>query len=261
MSVKIFLSTVSDEFHAYRDQLRSDLTRPNVEVKVQEDFIDLGGDTLEKLDVYIEHCDAVVHLVGDMTGSDPGEHASGALRAKYRDLTEKLPPLGEAIFAGAPENATSDEAQPVSGRVRDRGKGGCERMLLSNSVSQLSRRAGSGPKASQFVRSGIARPRRRQWPHGRRRIAITALRSGASWRPRRSLRPPAACSRFRARAEYEVRNDEKGRGPAPRPSSLPRAQSDREVPPRSCRAMPATRNPQSSRPRQTRDRSQRGHGP
>ena len=38
MSAKIFLSTVSDEFCAYRDQLRSDLTRHNVEVKVQEDF-------------------------------------------------------------------------------------------------------------------------------------------------------------------------------------------------------------------------------
>ena len=38
MSAKIFLSTVSDEFRAYRDQLRSDLTRHNVEVKVQEDF-------------------------------------------------------------------------------------------------------------------------------------------------------------------------------------------------------------------------------
>ena len=83
--IPIFLSTVSDEFRAYRDQLRADLTRHNVEVKVQEDFKDLGGDTLDKLDVYIAHCDAVVHLVGDMTGSAPGERAS-ALLAKYPDL-------------------------------------------------------------------------------------------------------------------------------------------------------------------------------
>jgi hypothetical protein len=55
MSVRVFLSTVSDEFRAYRDQLRADLTRHNVEVKVQEDFKDLGGDTL---DVYAAHCDA-----------------------------------------------------------------------------------------------------------------------------------------------------------------------------------------------------------
>jgi hypothetical protein len=68
MLISLFLSMVSDEFRAYRDQLRSDLTRHNVEVKVQEDFRDLGGETLDKLDVYIAHCNAVVHLVGDMTG-------------------------------------------------------------------------------------------------------------------------------------------------------------------------------------------------
>jgi hypothetical protein len=69
MTVRIFLSTVSDEFRDYRDQLRRDLTRHNVEVKVQEDFKDLGTVTLDKLDAYIAHCDAVVHLVGDMTGT------------------------------------------------------------------------------------------------------------------------------------------------------------------------------------------------
>jgi tetratricopeptide (TPR) repeat protein len=110
MSVKIFLSTVSDEFRAYRDQLRSDLTRHNVEVKVQEDFIDLGHDTLDKLDVYIEHCDAVVHLAGNMTGSDPGERALGALRAKYPKLADKLPPLGEALRNGSGVSYTQWEA-------------------------------------------------------------------------------------------------------------------------------------------------------
>ena len=110
MSAKIFLSTVSDEFRAYRDQLRSDLTRHNVEVKVQEDFKDLGGDTLDKLDVYIAHCDAVVHLAGDMTGSAPGEHALGALRAKYPDLAGKLPPLGEALRNGSGVSYTQWEA-------------------------------------------------------------------------------------------------------------------------------------------------------
>jgi hypothetical protein len=44
--VWLFLSTASDEFRAYRDQLRGDLTRRNVEVKVQEDFKDLAGVTL-----------------------------------------------------------------------------------------------------------------------------------------------------------------------------------------------------------------------
>jgi hypothetical protein len=50
MAVQLFLSCVSDEFRGYRDALRSALTRPNVEVKIQEDFKALGGDALIKLE-------------------------------------------------------------------------------------------------------------------------------------------------------------------------------------------------------------------
>ena len=71
MAVQLFLSCVSDEFGPYRDALRGALTRPNVEVKIQEDFKALGGDTLMKLEAYIKRCEAVVHIVGDMTGSPP----------------------------------------------------------------------------------------------------------------------------------------------------------------------------------------------
>src|SRR5215472_14742542 len=110
MSVKIFLSTVSDEFRRYRDVLRSDLTRHNVEVKVQEDFKDLGGETLDKLDVYIAHCDAVVHLVGDTTGAYPGERGLSALLAKYPDLPAKLPPLTEVLKDAAGVSYTQWEA-------------------------------------------------------------------------------------------------------------------------------------------------------
>jgi hypothetical protein len=42
-TIRVFLSAVSDEFRAYRDLLGSDLTRQNVEVKVQEDFKDLAA--------------------------------------------------------------------------------------------------------------------------------------------------------------------------------------------------------------------------
>ena len=110
MSVKIFLSAVSDEFRRYRDLLRTDLTRHNVEVKVQEDFKDLGGETLDKLDVYIAHCDVVVHLVGDMTGSYPRERGLSALLAKYPDLPTKLPPLGTALKARGGVSYTQWEA-------------------------------------------------------------------------------------------------------------------------------------------------------
>jgi hypothetical protein len=69
MSISVFLSTVTDEFGAYRVKLEGDLTRHDVAVKVQERFKDLGGDTLDKLDGYVAHCDAVVHLVGEMCGA------------------------------------------------------------------------------------------------------------------------------------------------------------------------------------------------
>ncbi|MGB7977279.1 MAG: hypothetical protein WCF81_23685 [Roseiarcus sp.] len=93
MSVQIFLSAVSDEFRDYREQLRHDLTRPDVEVKVQEDFIDLGSVTLDKLDVYIDACDAVVHLVGDMTGAAANAASTTAISGKYVNLIDKLTPL------------------------------------------------------------------------------------------------------------------------------------------------------------------------
>jgi hypothetical protein len=100
LSVKIFLSIVSDEFRAYRDQLRADLTRHNVEVKVQEHFKDYGGVTLEKLDIYISACDAVVHLVGDMTGAAAKPASTQAILTKYPDITERLPPLRKPLERG-----------------------------------------------------------------------------------------------------------------------------------------------------------------
>ena len=110
MPISVFLSTVSDEFLAYRKQLNGDLTRHNVAVKVQEDFKDLGGDTLDKLDTYIANCDAVVHLVGDMTGSAPTAAEERALIGRHPDLAERLPPLGEALKNGVPISYTQWEA-------------------------------------------------------------------------------------------------------------------------------------------------------
>jgi hypothetical protein len=109
-TIRVFLSTVSDEFRVYRDQLRSDLTRPNVEVKVQEDFKDLGGVTLENLDAYIKACDAVIHLLGDMTGAAAGTFSTRAILDEYPDLLGKLPPLAEAVEKGIPISYTQWEA-------------------------------------------------------------------------------------------------------------------------------------------------------
>jgi hypothetical protein len=47
--VQLFLSTVSDEFKSYRERLRHRLTRPDEEVKVQDDFILTGDESLVTL--------------------------------------------------------------------------------------------------------------------------------------------------------------------------------------------------------------------
>jgi Domain of unknown function (DUF4062) len=101
-SVKIFLSTVSAEFRSYRDALRRYLDRPNVTVKVQEDFIATGTETLDMLDEYIRACDAVIHLVGDMTGAPAQPPSVAVIRERYSDLPERLPVLGPFLAADAP---------------------------------------------------------------------------------------------------------------------------------------------------------------
>jgi hypothetical protein len=110
VSVRIFISCVSNEFRTYRDQLRHDLTRHNVEVKVQEDFKDYGVVTLDKLDIYIRACDAVVHLVGDMTGAAAKPASTQAIRAKYPDIAERLPALREPLERGEEISHTQWEA-------------------------------------------------------------------------------------------------------------------------------------------------------
>ena len=101
MSISVFVSTVSDEFGAYRVKLEGDMTRHDVAVKVQERFKDRGGDTLDKLDTYIARCDGVVHLVGEMCGAVADAGEQGALVAKYPDLAQRLPPLAGALGDGA----------------------------------------------------------------------------------------------------------------------------------------------------------------
>ena len=68
--VKLFLSCVSDEFGAYRDALRSRLTRLNVEIRSRR-ISALRRRHDRMLEDYIESCDVVVHFVGEMAGSAP----------------------------------------------------------------------------------------------------------------------------------------------------------------------------------------------
>jgi tetratricopeptide (TPR) repeat protein len=137
MPIAIFISTVSDEFRAYRDQLEGDLTRHNVAVKVQEHFKDLGGDTLDKLDVYITHCHGVVHLVGHMTGSVADERQQQALLAKHSDLSRRLPPLGEALKNGVLLAYTQWEAWLALYH--------CRRLMIARAAETAPREASYAP--------------------------------------------------------------------------------------------------------------------
>src|SRR5947208_451950 len=100
--LRLFLSTVSAEFRSYRDLLAADPKGPDLEVKVQEDFITTGGTTLEKLDDYIRLCDAVVHLVGDATGAFPELPQVHALLKRYPDFLQRLPGLTATVVDGLP---------------------------------------------------------------------------------------------------------------------------------------------------------------
>ena len=99
--VCIFLSCVSAEFKSYREVLRRYLSRPNISVRVQEDFIAPGGETLEMLDDYIRCCKVVIHLVGDLTGAMAQGPSVAAIRARYPELGERLP-VAEFAEEGGP---------------------------------------------------------------------------------------------------------------------------------------------------------------
>ena len=100
--IQLFLFCVSAEFKSYREVLRHDLTRPNVEVKVQEDFIVSAETTLEMLDDYIKSCDGVIHLVGGMSGLMAKPQSVAAICERYGDLSDQLPPLAAALDPDGP---------------------------------------------------------------------------------------------------------------------------------------------------------------
>ncbi|MBL7733015.1 MAG: tetratricopeptide repeat protein [Chitinophagaceae bacterium] len=89
-SINLFISCVSSEFASYRGALRKYFTRPNIEVKIQEDFYDNGGPTLEKLDDYIKNCDAVIHIAGDMTGSMANAPSVQYIKDSYPDFGTRI---------------------------------------------------------------------------------------------------------------------------------------------------------------------------
>ena len=100
--IQLFLSTVSAEFKGYREVLRRNLNLPDVTIQIQEDFIAGGVPTLDKLDLYIRECDAVIQLVGDGVGSLAKPRSLAYLNDHYPDLASRLPPLSGFLAADGP---------------------------------------------------------------------------------------------------------------------------------------------------------------
>lgn len=98
----LFVSAVSAEFADYREALRRDLTRADVSVAVQEDFVASGSETLDKLDDYLRACDGVVHIVGAMTGAPAMAPSVALMRGRYPDLATRYPVLSPYLTAGGP---------------------------------------------------------------------------------------------------------------------------------------------------------------
>lgn len=87
---RLFLSCVSHEFRGYRDVLSANLAQPGVELRRQEDFVNAGQSTLEKLNEYIRTCDAVIHLIGHATGAYPPPAAVDELLKAIPDFVSKF---------------------------------------------------------------------------------------------------------------------------------------------------------------------------
>ena len=106
----LFISCVSNEFSHYRDAVRKSLTRPNLDTKIQEDFIAFGGATLEKIDEYIQPCIAVIHICGNMTGSMANHISVQYINNKYPDFATRFPQLQPVLEGNTPSSYTQWEA-------------------------------------------------------------------------------------------------------------------------------------------------------
>ncbi|TDH18260.1 DUF4062 domain-containing protein [Segetibacter sp. 3557_3] len=108
--VCLFISCVSNEFGQYRDAMRKDFSRPNLTTKIQEDFIAYGVSALQKLDEYIKHCDAVIHICGDMTGSMANALSLEYINHVYKDFGTRFPVLLPALNGNEQLSYTQWEA-------------------------------------------------------------------------------------------------------------------------------------------------------
>jgi len=106
----LFISCVSSEFGIYRDALRKDFDGPNLHTKIQENFHVNGGPTMENLDEYIQHCDGVIHICGDMTGSIANQISVEFITTQYPDFAKRFPVLQPVMDGNVELSYTQWEA-------------------------------------------------------------------------------------------------------------------------------------------------------
>ncbi|MGE0144728.1 MAG: NB-ARC domain-containing protein [Planctomycetota bacterium] len=87
---RIFLSMVSSEFRDHRELLAQDLERAQIEVATQERWGVLGSTTLDKIDTFLQQCDAVIHVIGNETGASPTTVSVQQLLSKHQRLAHWL---------------------------------------------------------------------------------------------------------------------------------------------------------------------------
>ncbi len=99
MREAILISAVSDEFGSYREILRDELDISGISVKIQEFFPATGTETLAKLDINIQECTSVIHIVGNMSGAMAQKPSVDYIKKRYPDFGSRLIPVAQFLEA------------------------------------------------------------------------------------------------------------------------------------------------------------------
>jgi hypothetical protein len=101
MSKTLFLSTVTNEFGAFRMRLARFLERiKTVHVRHQDDFFHHGVKTLHALEEEIAKSDFVVHVIGAEPGWSPPVDQVQAFLDRHKGFAERFPAVAEVARTG-----------------------------------------------------------------------------------------------------------------------------------------------------------------
>jgi tetratricopeptide (TPR) repeat protein len=123
MPLKIFISTVTKEFHrtapvyrvkftSYRDLLALHLRREfkGCQIVVQEELVQGTSDLLGTLDQEIQSCDFEIHIIGDAAGARPRENELEKLRARHPGFLDAYHKLRDDLLDWSQVSYTQWEA-------------------------------------------------------------------------------------------------------------------------------------------------------